>query len=77
MEQPKPVAQAPKVEKEQVKETTVIVQPPAQQHITVEQVPRYGATDVGRVLSLLDGKGGRLDSKTEGALKLLDIFLKR
>ena len=55
----------------------VTVQQPATQHITVEQIPRYGATDIGRAISILDGKGGRLDPKAEGTLRLMDIFLKR
>ncbi len=57
--------------------TKVVQVQPSEVHVKVEQIPRYGATDVGRAISLLEGKGGRLTSKQEGALKLLDIFLKR
>ena len=55
--------------------TTVVV--PSEQHIKVEHIPRYGAEDVGRAISLLQGKGGRLTSKEAGALKMLDILMKR
>ena len=52
-------------------------QQPSEQYVKVKQIPRYGATDIGRAISILDGKSGRLDPKAEGTLKLLDILLKR
>ncbi len=58
-------------------QTTVVVERPSEQHIKVEQIPRYGATDVGRAISLLQGKSGRLTDKEAGTLKLIDILLKR
>jgi hypothetical protein len=58
-------------------QTTVVVQQPSEQHISVERIPRYGATDVGRAISLLQGKGGGLTDKEAGTLKLLDILMKR
>jgi hypothetical protein len=54
-----------------------IVQQPSTQHIKVERIPRYGAEDVGRAMSLLQGRGGRLTGKQTGALKFLDILMKR
>jgi len=58
---------------------TVVVQPqqPSEQHIIIEQVPRYGAEDVGRAVSLLNGKGGRLTDKQTGALRMFDILMGR
>lgn len=57
--------------------TTVIVQQPSKQHVQVEHIPRYGATDVARAFSLLSGQGGSLTDKEAGALKLFDILMKR
>ena len=57
--------------------TVVIVQQPSEQHVKVEHVPRYGAEDVGRAISLLQGRGGSLTSKEAGTLKMLDILMKR
>jgi len=56
---------------------TIILQQPSEQKVKVEQVPRYGATDVGRAVSLLQGKGGRLTGKEAGTLMFLDILMKR
>jgi hypothetical protein len=58
-------------------QTTVVVERPSEQHIKVEKIPRYGATDVGRAISLLQGKGEDLTDKEAGTLKLIDILLKR
>lgn len=52
-------------------------QKPSEQYLQIEQIPRYGATDVARAVSLIKGKGGMLSDKETGALKLLDILLKR
>jgi len=60
--------------------TTVVVQQPSQPsqpYIQVEQMPRYGAEDIGRAISIFEGRGGKLDPKAEGTLKLLDILLQR
>ncbi len=59
-------------------QTAIIVpQESSTKHVQVEQIPRYGATDVGRAISLLQGKGGGLTDKEAGTLKLIDILLKR
>ena len=57
--------------------TVVVLQQPSKQYVQVEQMPRYGAEDVGRAFSLLGGQGGALTGKEAGALKLLDILLGR
>jgi len=57
--------------------SSTIVQQPSTQHIKVERIPRYGAEDVGRAVSLLQGRSGRLTSKQAGALKFFDILMKR
>lgn len=58
-------------------QTTVVVQQPSEQYLKVENVPRYGAEDVGRAVSLLQGRGGSLTGEEEGTLKLFDIIMKR
>jgi hypothetical protein len=59
-------------------QTPVIVsQESPPNHIQVEHVPRYGATDVGRAVSLLQGRGGKLTGKEAGTLMFLDILMKR
>jgi len=58
-------------------QTTIVIQQPSEQHIKVERVPRYGAEDVGRAMSLLQGRGGSLTSQEAGTLKLLDIIMGR
>jgi len=57
--------------------TVVVVKQPSEQHVKVEHVPRYGAEDVGRAISLIEGKGGRLTDKEAGALKMFDILMGR
>lgn len=52
-------------------------QQPSTTHRTIERIPRYGAEDVGRALSLLDGKGGMLTGQQTGALRIMDMLMKR
>jgi hypothetical protein len=65
------------------KTTNIIIQqsPPPESQVKVEGIPdyspRYGATDVARAISLLQGRGGRLTDKEAGALKLFDMLMKR
>jgi len=57
--------------------SVVVVKQPSTQHVKVEHVPTYGAEDVGRAISLLEGKGGMLSDEEAGALKMLDILMGR
>jgi hypothetical protein len=57
--------------------TTVVVQQPSVQHLKVENVPRYGAEDVGRAMSLISGQGGNLTDQETGTLKMFDIIMGR
>ena len=58
--------------------TTIIVpQESSPKPLQVERIPRYGATDVARAMSLLSGQGGRFTDKEAGALSLLDMLMKR
>jgi hypothetical protein len=56
--------------------TSNVNEPGALKH-EVQAVPRYGFKDVGRAVSLLDGKGGNLTSKQLGVLTLFDILTGR
>jgi hypothetical protein len=59
-------------------QTTIIVpQEPSTKHVTVEQIPRYGATDVGRAVSLITRGSSALTPKEAGTLGLFDILMKR
>jgi hypothetical protein len=83
--QPPPQAQQPQVVTMPAEERSynVTVQQPPQPtqpselNLKVEQIPRYGATDVGRAISLLQRKGANLTDKEAGTLKLIDILLER
>ncbi|MEM4244797.1 MAG: hypothetical protein QXR60_01150 [Candidatus Nanoarchaeia archaeon] len=52
-------------------------QKPTEYNLKIENIPRYGAEDIGRALLLLEGKTDKLSPKAEGTLKLIDILLKR
>ena len=59
-------------------QTTIIVpQESSTKHVTVEQIPRYGATDVGRAVSLITRGSSALTPKEAGTLGIFDILLKR
>ena len=64
-------------EKTPAGKTVVVLKQPSEQHVKVEQIPRYGAEDVGRAISLLQGRGGMLTGKESGTLKVLDILMNR
>jgi hypothetical protein len=81
--QPKVVEKV--VERPSPSSPTIIVQPPPQaivqepseQRIQVENIPRYNATDVGRAISLMKGRGGRLTDKEAGTLQMFNILMGR
>jgi hypothetical protein len=54
-------------------QTTVVIQQPDK--IQVEQLPRYGVSDYGRVLSIIGGKP--ISSKDAATLKLFDMLTGR
>ncbi len=64
-----------KVVEKETPQRVVVVQPPSEQHLKVEQLPRYGVTDVGRALSVIGGRP--LSEKDAATLKLFDILLGR
>ena len=53
----------------------VVVQQPSEQHIKVEQIPRYGVSDYARVLSIMGGK--QINPKDAATLKLFDMLIGR
>ncbi len=64
-----------KVVEKETPQRVVVVQPPSEQHLKVEQLPRYGVTDVGRALSVIGGRP--LSEKDAATLKRFDILLGR
>jgi hypothetical protein len=59
-------------------QTTIIVpQESSTRHVQIEHIPRYGASDVGRAVSLITRGSSALTPKEAGTLGLLDILMKR
>ena len=50
---------------------------PSKQRIEVQNVPRYGVSDVARAMDVLAGKNMNVTEREKGTLKLMDIFLGR